>query len=719
MGIPAIEHAFPFESIGRVATLESWRKEVNRPTYHVHKWWATRLGSVFRGILLGGLLDDCDDIWDRFFQPNDFDGKIVLDPFMGSGTTLGEALKLGCRVVGSDINPVSYFLVRQALQPVNPDTLDAAFRRLERRVTPVLKPLYTSRWEDQDAEILYTFWVKLITCPNCREDSRLFSKWIFSSNAYPKRRPEARAVCPACRMINVVRYDQTDAKCDVCGHHFDPQSGPAKRISFECEHCQQHHRIAETYRLTDQPPRHEMFALMLLLANGRKVYKVPDEDDRVLYTNACSLLRKTGVPFPPDEIPPGHNTDQARGYNYRYWHQMFNDRQLYGLGVMLREILKEPDETLRNQFLLLFSGILEFNNMFCSFKGEGTGAVRHLFHHHILKPERTPLENNPWGTAKSSGSFSTLYRRRLRAAIEYAKDPFEICPVPYNGRDKGEKVFGVNRPLAPKLAASFAEISEQKADALVLCGDSGHLPLPDASVDLVVTDPPYFDNVHYSELADFFFVWLKQALGDTCAAFRSATTRSDAEVQGTDSQDFGKALGSVFRECRRVLKPDGLLIFTFHHSRDEAWRAVCDALISSSLCVVAAHPVKAEMSVATPKSQAKEPIDLDLVIVCRCRDSRSVDTRHSLDESLRDARCLVQRFNDNGKKLSRGDLRVVLMGEFLRYATACEPNEDGMLAIEPFVQAIEDLYCRQRLPKQKSPRKPAAVQMTLSDWFDR
>src|SRR5262249_31381498 len=138
----AIEQGFPFEELNRVAALESWRKEVHRPLSHVHKWWATRLGSVFRAIVLGGLLDDSDDTWARFYAKNDFEGAVVLDPFMGSGTTVYEALKLGCRAVGSDINPVAHFLVREALRPVPVKKLTAAFERLEQRVKPLLAPFY-------------------------------------------------------------------------------------------------------------------------------------------------------------------------------------------------------------------------------------------------------------------------------------------------------------------------------------------------------------------------------------------------------------------------------------------------------------------------------------------------------------------------------------------------------------------------------------------------
>src|SRR3982751_2353552 len=90
----ALENGFPFEKLSTVAELESWRKEVNRPIYHMHKWWATRLGSIFRSIILAGNLSERDDVWDQFYQQHNFSDVIVLDPFMGSGTTIGEALKL-------------------------------------------------------------------------------------------------------------------------------------------------------------------------------------------------------------------------------------------------------------------------------------------------------------------------------------------------------------------------------------------------------------------------------------------------------------------------------------------------------------------------------------------------------------------------------------------------------------------------------------------------
>lgn len=124
------------------------------------------------------------------------------------------------------------------------------------------------------------------------------------------------------------------------------------------------------------------------------------------------MLKEHGFKFPKIALNKGYNTNQVLNYGYKYWHQFFNDRQLYGLILLAEEIEDLPNSNEKDASISLFSGLLEFKNMFASYKGEGTGAIRHMFSHHILKLERTPLEANIWGTSKSSGSFSGLYKLR-------------------------------------------------------------------------------------------------------------------------------------------------------------------------------------------------------------------------------------------------------------------------------------------------------------------
>ena len=131
----AIEGDFPFEYLSDVAEIESWRKEVYRPIYHMHKWWAKRLGTVFRAAILGALLDEKSDIMKLLYEPIDLKGATIFDPFMGSGTTIGEAHKLGCTAIGKDINPVAFHLVQIALSKISRKKLLTLFDCLQKQVS--------------------------------------------------------------------------------------------------------------------------------------------------------------------------------------------------------------------------------------------------------------------------------------------------------------------------------------------------------------------------------------------------------------------------------------------------------------------------------------------------------------------------------------------------------------------------------------------------------
>jgi putative DNA methylase len=188
------------------------------------------------------------------------------------------------------------------------------------------------------------------------------------------------------------------------------------------------------------------------------------------------------------------------------------------------------------------------------------------------------------------------------------------------------------------------------------CGDSAGTSLPDRSVDLVVTDPPFFDNVHYSELADFFFAWMSESA--------NASTRRSEEVQDLDPAGFARKLEAVLRECCRVLRDDGLLVFTYHHSREEGWSSLAAAIHGAGFVVVNSQPVKAEMSVATPKSQAKEPIQLDIILVCKKCGARPGPTP-SFEDALAAGIQKLERLEDAGFALSRMDQKIVLIGQLL------------------------------------------------------
>jgi len=676
-----IEKDFPFSDLSLIAEKESWRKEVYRPVYYIHKWWAKRLGSVFRGILLGACMGDSDNFWDFYYKRNDFSDITIFDPFMGSGVTLGEATKLGCKAIGRDINPVSFLLCNAALTKYKPQDVLSAYKNIEDTVSSILLNHFVTKTDEgEDATVLYYFLVKELTCPRCNKNIELFKSRIFSKNAMPRKDPTARALCPFCGAINHTLYNSTEVFCEECSKSYNPQDGVVKGPNVTCNSCDYVFKLVEHMKNCEGPLGYKRYAKMILLNNGKKAYCKMNAFDRKIEKEIAIKYHNIKKSFPKNEIQTGYNTNQMLKHNYRYWHELFSDRQLVCISHLVDTIRDINHTELKLLFACLFSGVLEFNNLFASFKGEGTGAVRHMFSHHVLKPELMPIEANIWGTPKSSGSFSTLFKSRILKALDYKSNPSEIRLV----SGKSTKIRGINNQINTPTTSSYNEFLNGNQFIYISQGDSSCTEIKDGSVDLVVTDPPFFDNVHYSELADFFYYWLNQIIDFS----NSKTTRSKKEVQDTNSELFTKKLSSVFSECNRVLKKDGLFIFTYHHSRHEGWTAIHRAIRHSGFVCNQAYPIKAEMSVSMPLLQAKSPIHLDLILVCK-KDNRglannevnSVPMKIAVDE----AKNIISSLKSKGIKVSLGDAKVILMGNFL-----CEAHKMRSLENEEsFLNKIE------------------------------
>jgi adenine-specific DNA methylase len=214
----AIEESFPIVEINRLAVPE---RNSFKPIYMMHKWFARRASCVFRGILLGALKPAGTDIMAEFYKDHradpDTQGKVIIDPFMGGGTTVVEALRLGCKVVGIDLNPVAWFVVKTQVEPVDLPSLDAAFARLvNRHVAWSGKPLretlldlyrteapWTLPAADTPAlgasDVIYTYWVKSAPCtsPTCKKTVPLFGDYVVAGKS-PTVRYHPDCTCPRC-----------------------------------------------------------------------------------------------------------------------------------------------------------------------------------------------------------------------------------------------------------------------------------------------------------------------------------------------------------------------------------------------------------------------------------------------------------------------------------------------------------------------------------------
>ncbi|MFI5717813.1 DNA methyltransferase [Nocardia sp. NPDC051750] len=678
----SLEGSFPAAMLSAVGTKESWRKEVHRPATSTHKWWAKRLGTVFRGILTSAVTPEGASPLESYGAPLDLSGMVVLDPFSGSGVTGVEALKLGANAVCFDINPVATLVERQALQPWDLDALQAAYQTVESSCREEVDRLHQT---EDGRTVLYYFWVATVDCPECMTKVRLFDSPVFSKNAYPKRVPKAQVVCPECLAVKESRYDFVTETCP--NGHVIRQQGAVDRQLATCPHG---HTFKTLKALKDERPGYEMYAKMVANPDGSKSYEAITDWDRGLYADCETMLDSLpdSVVLPHGELVHGNNTNQALKWNFRYWRDFFNARQLVSLSLIATAIRDLPSPTPEREALCaLFSGTLEFNNLFTSFKGEGTGAVRHMFSHHILKPERTPLEAHPWGTPQSSGSFSTLLKSRLLRAHEYKTNPADLI----SNDNEIERVTGISKPFGTRVAGSWKSFTSTEGPAAyVATRNSADTDLPDASVDLIVTDPPYMDNVHYAELADFFHAWLR-SMEPYPGYPEAVSTRRSGEVQHADPAEFGKAIEAVWAECARVLKPGGLLAFTFHQARISGWVQVINSLRRAGFVVTAVQPVKGEMATSVVKSGAREPSNLDSIVVCR----RAVDGANNPNRSLKEALATAQKelasLRHAGVDVGSGDVRSVVRGSLLAYLASAGEE------LDPAVEASVDELATQSI----------------------
>lgn len=673
-----IEHTFPTTPLGELARLESYNKHYYRPANYVHKWWARRLGSVFRTILLA-LFSDENDIWSKYYEHSDFDGKIVVDPFVGGGTTIVEALRLGCKAVGSDLNPVAWWTTKQAITPISPKRLDKAFNHVQSQVQQTIQDLYQTACPDcsETVPIVYVLWVKLAPCVDCGEFTPLQPDYILR---YENRR-EAIVLCPTCSHIfgpELVRLSDSSVplvQCPRCDHQFDPSASPVHNSTFSCQSCEHEQTVLDATQTAQQILSERMFALRYACPTCGDGFKEPSEEDKAAFQSCVEYFdtHRDDLLFPRQSIMSGLKTDDLLRHEYRYWHELFNERQLIAIDSLLRAILSVDDKEAREMLLTLFSSTLEFNNMFCSYKGGAPsrpGAVRHIFSHHAFVLPHQPLENNLWGVNNSSGSFSALYRR-LRRSREFAQEPEERVVV--DGK-VAEKVQVHGEEIAARFADTFSQLQsdDNQTNALLLCRDSSHLPIPDNSVDAVVTDPPYFDNVQYAELADFFYVWLRLALKDVYEEFAGTLTPKSSEVvkntrRAKDSQSYQLGLRSVFEESYRILNDDGFLVFTFHHKQSDAWETVLQSVLDAGFYVRATYPVFAEMS-RSIHIYNQEAMEYDAIIVCKKQPRPEPITWQQLEKRIQSSATHTWRqlVTANGH-IKPIDASVIVMGKCLEF----------------------------------------------------
>ena len=662
----SIERRFDVSLIAGLALREKQIQQSYRPIIGVHKWFARRPGTLFRGLLLAEFGQE--RLERLFFRSNDLTGLRIADPFMGGGTPLIEANRVGCDVEGFDINPMSAWIVREEIEPLDIASYEhAAHLLIERLGTEVNRYYRTScpRYGNPDVPVKSFLWVKVLDCDACGASVDLFPGYLLAEN---RRHPMNVLVCPTCGDLNEVEDRKRPGSCTSCTSALQ-REGPARRGRCRCPHCGHVNAYTGAAR---GPLAHRLFAIEYHNPHRKaehkgRFFKRPDADDLARVADAARRWAKVSPRFVPGEpIPPGDETDRLHRWGYARYRELFNPRQLLGLELSCRLIADIEDPRIRHALATNLSDLLRYQNMLCRYDTMALKALD-IFSVHGFPVGLVQCESNftgivnGSGTNVGSGGWSNIVDKYLKAK--------RYCEAPYEVRRVGSR--NVRVPIAGERIGESREGQGRRTS--IRCRSATEGELAPHSLDAVFTDPPYFGNVQYGELMDFCYVWLRRLVGNDAEGFHCPSTRSPDELTGNVTQargleHFTEGLSAVYSRMAAALKPGAPLVFTYHHNKLDAYCAVGVAILDAGLVCSASLPCPAEMGGSIHIHGTNSSI-IDTVFVCRSSGDAPEGWLFDTPERLiavvsQDLAHLAT----TGRAPTYGDTRCIVLGHLTRMA---------------------------------------------------
>lgn len=539
------------------------KRHLEQPLYYSGKWWARRLAVA--------------SSWMVQEAVNGTPSAVVLDPFAGSGTTLGEALRLGHRTIGVDINPFAAALMRTTFGSEAKE-LESVYLRIVSKALDDVSVFYSGR-----SNVAGWFWGYETDCPRCGHASLLTKRPVLAMHAYPRRHPQGWVFCPHSRHVFKVRDVSAKTAGCPCGRRI--RIGKASPGRFQCTNCAG--ILSPGGANNDDRPRSVLLAVEQRFDNGKRAFSRPTSRDK----RSARLAETRRVTLPPAPIAGGRTAEQILRWGYTDWSDLLHPRQALLAKALTKRIARVSSYALRSQLAMAFSPFFEYHCRLTSFKGLGTGAVRQAFGRPVLHPVAISYEVNPLATVSGKGvsgdpkSWYALRTKRSSDALQQLE------------ASRGARV----QP------GSTASVLKGNADVAIVCNDSSSLNLPRNSVDAIVTDPPYFDRVQYDDLAGPFNAWLSW-----CGCRKRGAARG---AQSSDAHEFSRRIHGAFKASLCALKRGGIVSFTFHHNDLDAWVALANGLESLLLSGISYVLVPSEMPNALIKHRAHEPVTHDAILI--------------------------------------------------------------------------------------------------------
>lgn len=379
--------------------------------------------------------------------------------------------------------------------------------------------------------------------------------------------------------------------------------------------------------------------------------------------------------WPRSALPYGFMTHKLNGgipnHGFTHWWTMFNPRQLLVHAQLLKAIVEVGNYnwTVREFVLGAYQQYLRNQNMFCFWDSGYDKLVPHMSNNNF-HPKSNVVENSV---------FPLLGRGNWASCSDVLTEGRKWAELPWDAVSL-ETLKRQNAGLAAQLTGKSEKVypGDPIGEVGVFQGSSTDLThIETSSLDLVITDPPFGGLLHYSELSDFFYVWLRLVLKDKYPDyFSSDYTPKSLEAVANRAREpedpdgfYQRLLTQCWREAHRVLKPSGILAFTFHHSEDEPWVAVLESLFDAGFYLEATYPIRSDETKGEGEFGSKT-IEYDIIHVCRKRteEPKPVSWGRMRREVMTDVRQLQAMLENHAKEgLPAADLQVIRRGKALEY----------------------------------------------------
>lgn len=592
----------------------------------------------------------------------DFSNITVLDPTAGGGSIPFEAMRLGCKVIANDLNPVATGIEIATLKYPTLYGKDLAAdieyygRILESKVSEKTAPYYNfekpigvereallkqcgglqelfEQFDVPEYDQQGLLYCREVTCPHCGERAPLLNAFALS------KKKAGWMVLPKIKEFagrKAVRFIPTRLKNGKGPNGEDPEAGTVRLGTGTCIFCGQAIESEEIKRqargessfgtwadrlycvvgIREQPKLGKDGKPMTYASGPDKgkvrtekvtFFREPTERDFEALRKAEDALKENWdrweeMDLIPTERIPQLNDDRPRIYGCERWCDMYTPRQLLGLLTAM--------ETLHN----MIPKIMEEHG------SERGAAIVHYLQYMIDKLIDYNSRQTRWEYTRSviKGTFG-----RHDFSLKWTF---------------GEMIFtGSNSGLAwgrDQILDAYSGICEllNRSNVIppkILNGSAASMDILDQTADIICVDPPYYNNVQYAELSDFFYVWQKRTFRNLYPDIfgRRLTNKTDEAVANPvrdgsaakADETYEKLMSEIFAECRRVMKDDGVLTMMFTHKTQAAWETLTRALIENGWIISSSFPVDSEASVSMHQKEMAAAAS-SIFLACRKRD---------------------------------------------------------------------------------------------------